>query len=598
MVRVDFADKIRAALTPELLKEPYRSKVLRGECSPLTGHCYVASEAYFHAHGGKAAGLKPMSIQHEGGPHWWIRDAQGRDIDLTAEQFATPVPYEKGVGKGFLTKTPSKRAAVVMARAQAQANPARGVRTARANPTSRDIAIRYPAGTHLRLYTRTGSIGVWVTDGSLLRALDVPHTPVGSTFREWLNFVWIRRGNSLPFDMTSFITRAEIIKENSVTRTNPKRRTTLPWKKPDLLGWVRAHTKAYSYGISPREARGYEVRQAHVHDYDAHIVTLGWVKTLAGAKALAEKAYTKRLRQRAGETGEWGTRMEREYHEQHGRQERAYREDTRWNPSLGQVWAGVKRAVQGPPSPYVVGDRVRLRASGTAPGEKATWGHVRRLRRGESADGWQVYVEWPAAYGPAGWERGDDVTRLPPKGPLRPPRPRSNPAFSAQMRAASSEPAAMIEHLKPGDPVEFKSPSDFRGWISGTFESDHNNEHGLWLVVKRGRIEYEVPHPWVRLPRPRSNPAPAHRIDTAARDDRRTGKRAEAQAALRRIAKANEMGFYLDHRGWYQQGIDANLVETLSRGRGAMRKASAHRDYLSPSDAARLNAFVAGTGRL
>lgn len=117
---------IRAALTPELLKEPYRSRVLRGECSPLTGHCYVASEAYYHLHGGKAAGLKPMSIQHEGGPHWWIRDASGRDIDLTAEQFTTPVPYAQGVGKGFLTTVPSKRAQVVMDRVAGapKANPA------------------------------------------------------------------------------------------------------------------------------------------------------------------------------------------------------------------------------------------------------------------------------------------------------------------------------------------------------------------------------------------------------------------------------------------------------------------------------------------
>jgi hypothetical protein len=117
-VNPDRRAAIRAALTPELLKEPYRSRVLAGACHPLTGHCYVASEAYYHLHGGKATGLTPMSIQHEGGPHWWIRDAQGRDIDLTAEQFATPVPYDRGVGKGFLTREPSARARAVIARVQ------------------------------------------------------------------------------------------------------------------------------------------------------------------------------------------------------------------------------------------------------------------------------------------------------------------------------------------------------------------------------------------------------------------------------------------------------------------------------------------------
>lgn len=116
-------EKIRNALTPELLKEPYRSKVQSGEAHPKTGHCYVASEAYFHMMGGKEAGLKPMSIQHEGGPHWWIRDGNGRDIDLTHEQFKTPVPYHQGVGKGFLTKEPSKRAATVIARARASDEP-------------------------------------------------------------------------------------------------------------------------------------------------------------------------------------------------------------------------------------------------------------------------------------------------------------------------------------------------------------------------------------------------------------------------------------------------------------------------------------------
>lgn len=116
--RAPTASEIQAALTPDLLREPWRSRVRAGQCDPMTGHCYVASEAYYHLHGGRAAGLKPMSIQHEGMPHWWIRDAHGQDIDLTATQFETPVPYSRGVGKGFLTKAPSRRAQVVMARVQ------------------------------------------------------------------------------------------------------------------------------------------------------------------------------------------------------------------------------------------------------------------------------------------------------------------------------------------------------------------------------------------------------------------------------------------------------------------------------------------------
>ena len=51
---------IRKALTPDLLHEPYRSRVQAGHCDPMTGHCYVASEAAYHMLGGKAAGWTPM----------------------------------------------------------------------------------------------------------------------------------------------------------------------------------------------------------------------------------------------------------------------------------------------------------------------------------------------------------------------------------------------------------------------------------------------------------------------------------------------------------------------------------------------------------
>jgi hypothetical protein len=58
-------------------------------------------------------------MRHEGEPHWWLVDADGDVLDLTAEQFSTPVPYERGVGIGFLTREPSKRARVAMGRAVA-----------------------------------------------------------------------------------------------------------------------------------------------------------------------------------------------------------------------------------------------------------------------------------------------------------------------------------------------------------------------------------------------------------------------------------------------------------------------------------------------
>ena len=104
-------DSIRAALTPELLKPEYRNA-----SRPYAGHCYVASEAYYHLMGGRDVGLRPQVIRHEGSTHWYLRDGDDNVIDLTAEQFESTVPYESGRGCGFLTKAPSKRAQIVIDR--------------------------------------------------------------------------------------------------------------------------------------------------------------------------------------------------------------------------------------------------------------------------------------------------------------------------------------------------------------------------------------------------------------------------------------------------------------------------------------------------
>ena len=107
---------LHTVLTPELLREPYRTWVEKEWAHPLTGHCYVACEALYSLLGGKAAGYTPMCQKHEGGPHWWLRGPSGEVIDPTAAQFSSPVPYELGKGKGFLTREPSGRARIVMGR--------------------------------------------------------------------------------------------------------------------------------------------------------------------------------------------------------------------------------------------------------------------------------------------------------------------------------------------------------------------------------------------------------------------------------------------------------------------------------------------------
>lgn len=104
-------EQVRSSLSEELRKKAYRDNP-----NPVAGHCYIASEAIYHRLGGKGAGWTPQSIQHEGGPHWYLKNANGTIIDPTADQFETPVPYENGKGCGFLTRDPSRRAQVLLDR--------------------------------------------------------------------------------------------------------------------------------------------------------------------------------------------------------------------------------------------------------------------------------------------------------------------------------------------------------------------------------------------------------------------------------------------------------------------------------------------------
>jgi hypothetical protein len=51
-----------------------------------------------------------MNMQHEGVSHWFLKSQVGRIVDITAEQFIKVPDYSRAVGRGFLTKYPSKRA--------------------------------------------------------------------------------------------------------------------------------------------------------------------------------------------------------------------------------------------------------------------------------------------------------------------------------------------------------------------------------------------------------------------------------------------------------------------------------------------------------
>jgi len=105
--------RVQAALSDDLLKPEYR-----GGTHPHAGHCYVASEALYHALGGAKAGWVPMNITHEGVRHWYLWHRRtGAFVDATEGQFSDPVPHADGRCRGFLTKAPSRRAQTLLERA-------------------------------------------------------------------------------------------------------------------------------------------------------------------------------------------------------------------------------------------------------------------------------------------------------------------------------------------------------------------------------------------------------------------------------------------------------------------------------------------------
>lgn len=108
---------IQQSLTPDLLKPQYREQ---NATNPMFGHCYVATEAFYHLTKDDYQGR--FGIYHgkddEGIVHWWLHDNyEIQIVDLTAEQYFSlnrRPPYEKGRAGFFLTKNPSKRAVIVM----------------------------------------------------------------------------------------------------------------------------------------------------------------------------------------------------------------------------------------------------------------------------------------------------------------------------------------------------------------------------------------------------------------------------------------------------------------------------------------------------
>lgn len=110
---------IQKNLTPDLIKDKFWRE--RNKLNPMAGHCYVASEAYFHL---AKEFLRPCIIKVNLGTkkfpkwttHWFLEDENRRVIDITASQFKRKLEYALARRCGFLTKGPSKRAQVLIER--------------------------------------------------------------------------------------------------------------------------------------------------------------------------------------------------------------------------------------------------------------------------------------------------------------------------------------------------------------------------------------------------------------------------------------------------------------------------------------------------
>ena len=89
-------DAIRASVSRDLLSSTWRRKVPE-DAHRLCGHCYITTEAAFHAFG-RQAGFKCCVVSLDGGgTHWWLAHPDtGAIIDLTHEQTQEPFDYTAG----------------------------------------------------------------------------------------------------------------------------------------------------------------------------------------------------------------------------------------------------------------------------------------------------------------------------------------------------------------------------------------------------------------------------------------------------------------------------------------------------------------------
>lgn len=115
----DLIKKIQAVLTDDLLTPYWKDIIKKEDNHPTAGHCYAASEALYHLIDGQKSRYTPHVGRTEDGTHWWLQNKRNKILDPTIEQFYYKEklpPYNNGRGTGFLTKSPSKRAQIIINR--------------------------------------------------------------------------------------------------------------------------------------------------------------------------------------------------------------------------------------------------------------------------------------------------------------------------------------------------------------------------------------------------------------------------------------------------------------------------------------------------
>lgn len=94
--------RVQRSLDVSDLKPEWKRKHARGTCDAMTGHCFTATNAFFHATGGADGPYVPEYVKHEQSTHWFLVDKRdGSIVDLTASQFRKQPDYEKGKRAGM-----------------------------------------------------------------------------------------------------------------------------------------------------------------------------------------------------------------------------------------------------------------------------------------------------------------------------------------------------------------------------------------------------------------------------------------------------------------------------------------------------------------